>query len=57
MKQQNVDTRVQNRAKEHKPEIRDDLDSRKNEEFKTKKDMKKAEIQNKKKQKENKSEE
>ena len=33
MKQQNVDTRVQNRAKEHKPEIRDDLDSRKNEEL------------------------
>ncbi len=40
-----------------KPEIRDNLDSRKNEEYRTKGQMKKAEIQEKEKQKNNKTSE
>lgn len=39
-----------------KPDIRDDMDSRKNEEYKTKSKMKQAEVQGKKKQKETKEE-
>jgi hypothetical protein len=51
MKQQNQYTRGNAKGADRKPEIRDDLDSRKNEEYKTKRDMKKAEVQNKEKQK------
>jgi len=51
MKQQNQNTSGKAKGADRKPEIRDDLDSRKNEEFKTKRDMKKAEVQNKEKQK------
>jgi hypothetical protein len=39
------------RGADRKPDIRDDLDSRKNEEYKSKKELKKAEVQNKGKQK------
>lgn len=51
MKQQNQNTRAKVKGADRKPEIRDDLDSRKNEEYKTKRDMKKAEAQEKEKQK------
>lgn len=51
MKQQNQYTRGNAKGADRKPEIRDDLDSRKNEEYKTKRDMKKAEVQKKEKQK------
>lgn len=47
MKQQNQHTQGKAKGADRKPEIRDDLDSRKNEEFKTKKEMKQAEVQNK----------
>jgi hypothetical protein len=57
MKQNNIGVGGQNKSNARKPEIRDDLDSRKNEEYKTKKEMKKAEVQGKEKQKNNKSEE
>jgi hypothetical protein len=40
-----------------KPDIRDDMDSRKNEEYKSKGKMKQAEVQDKKKEKETKAEE
>ena len=45
MKQQNQYTRGNEKGANRKPEIRDDLDSRKNEEYNSKKDMKKAEVQ------------
>jgi hypothetical protein len=51
MKQQNHHTRGTLKGADRKPQIRDDMDSRKNEEYKTKRDMKKAEVQNKEKQK------
>jgi hypothetical protein len=51
MKQQNQHTRGNLKGADRKPQIRDDMDSRKNEEYKTKRDMKKAEVQNKEKQK------
>lgn len=51
MKQQNQHTRGTLKGADRKPQIRDDMDSRKNEEYKTKRDMKKAEVQNKEKQK------
>ena len=57
MLNQNQDKRPQAKGNASKPEIRDNLDSRKNEEFASKKDMKKAEVQDKEKQKSNKSEE
>lgn len=46
MKQQNQYTRGNTKGANRKPEIRDDLDSRKNEEYNSKRDMKKAEVQN-----------
>jgi len=51
MKQQTPQTRGQNKGINRKPEIRDDLDSRKNEEYRSKRDVKKAEVQKKGKQK------
>jgi hypothetical protein len=57
MIQKNQDKRPQAKGNGSKPEIRDNLDARKNEEYPTKGDMKKAEIQDKEKQKSNKSEE
>jgi hypothetical protein len=55
--QDNRPTSKGNAGTTRKPEIRDDLDSRKNEEYATKRDMKKAEVQDKEKEKDNKSEE
>jgi hypothetical protein len=56
MLNKNQDTRPQAKGNARKPEIRDDLDSRQNQEFRTKEQMKKAEIQDKEKDKKDKSE-
>lgn len=56
MIQRNQDKRPQAKGNARKPEIRDDLDSRQNQEFKTKDQLKKAEVQNKEKDKKDKSE-
>jgi hypothetical protein len=56
MIQRNQDKRPQAKGNARKPEIRDDLDSRENQEFRTKEQLKKAEIQNKEKDKKDKSE-
>jgi hypothetical protein len=56
MLNKNQDKRPQAKGNARKPEIRDDLDSRQNQEFRTKEQMKKAEIQDKEKDKKDKSE-
>jgi hypothetical protein len=56
MIQQNQDKRPQAKGNARKPEIRDNLDSRENQEYKTKEELKKAEIQKKEKDKKDKSE-
>jgi hypothetical protein len=59
MLNKNQDKRAQPKSSggnARKPDIRDDMDSRKNEEYKTKRKMKQAEEQNKEKQKETKTE-